>query len=644
MLAVTAACLCCCLLCLMSVTAVYRETITAAPSETAILSCRVPSSGPITVVEWTREDLDKQNVLFFRDGRCEADYQHPLFLDRVELLDKKTEDRDVSLVLKNVKKEDNGTYECRAVWNGGNRRKRYILDSDPISVINLTVDSPVSQQPLVVVEEEGVESVLLPCQVPTLKHKNRHVEWSRPDLNPSIIHLQREEGDDLRSQNQKYGNRTSMLSKALEDGDLSLTLRKPSVHDTGTYTCSFFCFGHKVRQSEVQVEVKSEVHSGGVPTWATVLLVLLGLLVLGGAVIGGVLCYRRSNTNTVFKVKVDSGKESVQLPCKINVPLTKNYRVVWTTKEFYLVHVYENGIDHPEEQHRNYTGRTQIKKDFSLTLNKPMWNDSNIYTCVVYEKKGSILRTHRVNLEVGDPQEVDSGVESVQLSCQTSVDLTGDVRVEWTDRYNNKVHVYKNGSDEEEQHRDYKGRTEMKKDLQTGDVSLILKHPTCEDSESYLCTIYRGENILMERERILKVREFRKVVKEGEKSVVLPFKTTPDLPEDTEVEWYHDDPKRKLIVHLYPNSADQPDKQDQLYEGRTEMTADTKTGDFSLTLKNLGVKDSGEYKCEVVSKERNIRRFTRIVIEVEETSQDQEDIKSDCSSPEQTPLLTESSG
>ncbi|KAM9424547.1 butyrophilin-like protein 2 isoform 1-T3 [Pholidichthys leucotaenia] len=191
--------------------AVYRETITAAPGETAILSCRVPSSDPIIVVKWTREDLDRQNVLLFHDGHYVADYQHPLFLDCVELLDEKTEDRNVSLVLKNVKKEDNGTYECRAVLRGGNRRKRFIVDGDPISVVNLTVDSSVSQQPSVVVEEEGVESVLLPCQVPTLKHKNRHVEWSRPDLNLSIIHLQREEGDDLQRQNQKYGSRTSMV-------------------------------------------------------------------------------------------------------------------------------------------------------------------------------------------------------------------------------------------------------------------------------------------------------------------------------------------------------------------------------------------------------------------------------------------------
>uniref|UniRef100_A0A671UAY3 Ig-like domain-containing protein n=1 Tax=Sparus aurata TaxID=8175 RepID=A0A671UAY3_SPAAU len=86
--------------------------------------------------------------------------------------------------------------------------------------------------------------------------------------------------------------------------------------------------------------------------------------------------------------------------------------------------------------------------------------------------------------------EVDSGAESVQLPCKTTVRLPEDAKVEWKDRGHSKVHVYQKGSDQpEEQDSDYRGRTEMKRNLlKTGDLSLTLKYPTDRDSNTYTCT------------------------------------------------------------------------------------------------------------------------------------------------------------
>lgn len=74
--------------------------------------------------------------------------------------------------------------------------------------------------------------------------------------------------------------------------------------------------------------------------------------------------------------------------------------------------------------------------------------------------------------------EVDSGVESVLLPCKATLQLLKDVRVEWKDMKDRKVHVYENSSDKnKEQDEVYRNRTKMNEDpLTTGDLSLSLKH------------------------------------------------------------------------------------------------------------------------------------------------------------------------
>ncbi|XP_051800560.1 ICOS ligand-like isoform X1 [Acanthochromis polyacanthus] len=112
-----------------------QTNITADLGQDVILPCTVPNN-KITAAEWRRSDQDPEYVLFYRDGHLDPDSQHPSYQNRVDLQDKEMKDGDVSLILKNVTMEDNGTFEC---WVHQGRKKELI------STINLEVVEPGDQ-------------------------------------------------------------------------------------------------------------------------------------------------------------------------------------------------------------------------------------------------------------------------------------------------------------------------------------------------------------------------------------------------------------------------------------------------------------------------------------------------------------------
>ncbi|KAK2863446.1 hypothetical protein Q5P01_002979 [Channa striata] len=112
--------------------------ITAHPGENITLPCQASISKPFIAVEWTRPDLT-QYVFFFRGQHIVKNFQHPSFVDRVDLLDRQMKDGNLSLSLRNVTSSDHGTYECRVKEKEDRDPSRGIIQSEPINVVRLTV-------------------------------------------------------------------------------------------------------------------------------------------------------------------------------------------------------------------------------------------------------------------------------------------------------------------------------------------------------------------------------------------------------------------------------------------------------------------------------------------------------------------------
>ncbi|XP_032364014.1 myelin-oligodendrocyte glycoprotein [Etheostoma spectabile] len=131
------------LLVLLPAAASDQETVTGDLGDDVILPCRMDAPS-IGTVEWSRPDLEHEYVLLHRDGRLDPTLQHPEFKGRVDLVDRDLKDGDASLILKNVRRIDAGTYECRAVPYGPTRGSRLYIDSQPITTVRLLVTVPSS--------------------------------------------------------------------------------------------------------------------------------------------------------------------------------------------------------------------------------------------------------------------------------------------------------------------------------------------------------------------------------------------------------------------------------------------------------------------------------------------------------------------
>ncbi|XP_018545211.1 uncharacterized protein LOC108892250 isoform X1 [Lates calcarifer] len=259
----------------------------------------------------------------------------------------------------------------------------------------------------------------------------------------------------------------------------------------------------------------------------------------------------------LVEVKVDEGVESVSLPCTaslINIDSVIWNRVDLSPSTVHYRRETSSGFqDDLQNQNPQFKDRTSLNpdllttRDFSLSLRDVQVSDRGTYTCTVTGQKGETVQSHvlllvrskeeiqlekkkqrdtAVGLGVGLPlvlalvgfllflahrrgylrftkpstvHEVEEGVESVKLPFKTTAHLPEDVRVEWRICASEPVivHVNQDGTDQpDKQHQDYRGRTEMKRDLRR-DLSLTLKKPTVRDSGLYVCRVQSREGDLL---------------------------------------------------------------------------------------------------------------------------------------------------
>ncbi|XP_078101633.1 butyrophilin-like protein 2 isoform X4 [Sander vitreus] len=423
------------------------------PGDDVILPCQAADSS-IRAVEWTRPDLKPPDyVLLYRDGHLDPTYQHPSFKDRVELVDRDLKDGDVSLILKNVSSIDNGTYECRVKPGGSKRKKRAIIDSEPIRTIRLQVTEP----DLIVVVNPG-DDVTLPCQA--ADSSIRAVEWTRPDLEPDTVLLYRDGRLTPTYQHPSFKDRVELVDRDLKDGDVSLSLKNVRSIDAGTYEC-------RVKTGDTdQIRLIRTV---------------------------------RLQVPDLIVVPVNPG-DDVILPCQA---ADSSIRAVeWTRPDLEpdYVLLYRDGRLDSELQHPSFKDRVELvdrdlkDRDVSLTLKNVRSIDVGTYECQVKTGDTDQIRLRTVRLQVPDQSVVVNPGDDVILPCQAADSSISSV--EWTrvDLKPDYVLLYRDGHlNTTHQHPSFKDRVELvDRKLKNGDVSLILKNVSSNDNGTYECRFAPG--------------------------------------------------------------------------------------------------------------------------------------------------------
>ncbi|XP_032418797.1 uncharacterized protein LOC116719975 isoform X3 [Xiphophorus hellerii] len=507
----------------------------------------------VAKVEW--KDEYNRTVHVYPNGSDQSGEQDLIYRTRTKMDENLLKTGDLSLTLKWPTERDEKIFTCRVY----NRKGEKLMEKHVWLKVKV----------LQVVVESGVESVLLPWRTTEDLDGDVKVEWK--DGDNRTVHVYQNGSDQPGEQDEFYRTRTKMDENLLRTKDLSLTLNRPTERDRGIFTCIVYNKAGDILMKK-QINLKVEV---------------------------------------LQQVEVESGKESVLLPCRTREDLDGDVKVEWKDRFDRTVHVYQNGSDQPGEQDEFYRTRTKMdenllkNKNLSLTLSRPTRRDEGIFSCIVFNRDGDILMVRRIWLDVEVQQvEVESGVESVLLPCRTTENLDGDVKVEWKDRFDRTVHVYQNGSDQpREQNQIYRTRTKMDENLlKTKNLSLTLRRPRGEDRGTFTCSLYnRNGDVLMMKDVWLWVKVPEVEVETGEESVLLPWRTRENLDGDVKVEWKYMDNR---TVHVYQNGSDQPREQNQIYRTRTKMDENLlKNKNLSLTLRWPTGRDGGIFTCSVYNRD-----------------------------------------
>ncbi|XP_056608130.1 uncharacterized protein LOC130425773 [Triplophysa dalaica] len=463
-----------------------------------LLPCSVDSLSSLEdlEVEWRRSD-SQTLIHLYQDGDIRPEVQNEDYHDRAHFFTDDIKQGNFSLLLKNVRQEDEGQYTCK-VHSGQESGETVVEIKDVERLIVSGSDDLIS----VYVGEDVTLNCSVDSHIPP--EDIEEVSWKKRVKNEYVTVLLYQNNEvHPEPSDEQYRDRVEFFSDEIHRGNFSLRLKRVRTEDKGLYMCQVFAgrFSDNTTVTLKQLGFSS-LH---------IMVLILCISACGSALLFFSLIFSR--TNTGFRVegsyKVDMGG-LVVLPCFIDPHLiTEGLKIKWRRSGLKSpVCVYEYGS---EVQHQDYHDRAHFYTEdikhgnFSLLLKNVKKEDEGQYICTVNNKLRPLF-AFSVNLK--DFSEYSF---TVVYSCDLVVPLGGSVllpwfnkepfqgeikKVEWSKSGLQKpVFVCEDGDIRPEiQHEDYRDRAHfISDDIKHGNFSLLLKNVRQEDKGEYTCKVYRGQ-------------------------------------------------------------------------------------------------------------------------------------------------------
>ncbi|KAM9717588.1 uncharacterized protein ACNS7B_021225 isoform 1-T2 [Menidia menidia] len=204
----------------------------------------------------------------------------------------------------------------------------------------------------------------------------------------------------------------------------------------------------------------------------------------------------------------------------------------------------------------------------------------------------------------GQRIRAEAGQDSVTLPCgageETQITVVGWIRL---DLDPDVLHYIDGHFESDHQHPSFRNRVDLQdRQMKDGNVSLILKDVTINDTGTYLCIVTQGEDRRLISSIYLDVVSGQRIRAEaGQDSVTLPCGAGKET-QIRAVEWSRPDLYPDYVVLYYIDGLFESDHQHPSFRNRVDLQdRQMKDGNVSLILKNVTLDDTGIYLCARVT-------------------------------------------
>uniref|UniRef100_A0A3P9JQB7 Ig-like domain-containing protein n=1 Tax=Oryzias latipes TaxID=8090 RepID=A0A3P9JQB7_ORYLA len=300
--------------------------------------------------------------------------------------------------------------------------------------------------------------------------------------------------------------------------------------------------------------------------------------------------------------------DDVTLMCRDPEYMEDSSLLEWRRKDSKILFLFKDGRPFPYDTHESFRNRVFLKDsqvkdgDLSVVLKNVTMKDTGTYECrVIHENdpQRKLILISTIRLSVVPPGE--------QCLCSCLIGFCS-----WSKEDSEILFGFRDGRlFPADHHESYRNRVFLKdSQMKDGDLSVVLKNVTMNDSGTYQCRITTklDRNLQKLFTRVLGAEcslcsspADEQIIKKNPGDYVTLMCRDPENMEDTRIlGWSREDSE---ILFMFINGQPFLPHQHESFWNRVFLKhSQVKEGDLSTVLENVTIDDSGTYKCRVIHK------------------------------------------